>query len=221
MHDSTPPSPNSHPPRGAAAPAREATMKRGLVVLLAGMVLLVGTAAVTLFVIDRHRTGAPSPAAIGGPFSLTDQDGRPVTDADYAGKWKLVFFGFTSCPEVCPTTLNQMALMLKALGPLADKVQPLFITVDPERDTPAVLKSYTEAFDARITGLTGTPEQIAAVAKAYGAFYQKILQGDDYTMDHSTLIYVMRPDGRFQTVLRHDDGPDDMANKLKALIERG
>ncbi|MFZ5792402.1 MAG: SCO family protein [Pseudomonadota bacterium] len=198
-------------------------MKRNFVALVASAALLAIAAAATFLVIEHLRdgAGAPSPAAIGGPFSLTDQDGRPVTDADYAGKWKLVFFGFTSCPEVCPTTLNQMALTLKALGPLADEVQPLFITVDPERDTPAVLKSYTEAFDARITGLTGTPEQIAAVAKAYGAFYQKVPQGDDYTMDHSTLIYVMRPDGRFQMVLRHNDVPDDMATRLKALIERG
>lgn len=197
-------------------------MKRGLVILLAGTALLAIAAAATLLVIDRHPSGdALSPAAIGGPFSLTDQDGKRVTDADYAGKWKLVFFGFTSCPEVCPTTLNNLALTLKALGPLAGKVQPLFITIDPERDTAAVLKSYTQAFDSRIAGLTGTADEIAAAAKAYGVFYQKIPQGSDYTMDHTTLIYVMRPDGRFQMVLRYDETPDDMAAKLEPLLEQG
>jgi protein SCO1/2 len=198
-------------------------MKRGL--LLAGLVaaaaILVTSVAVMLLEWRARETHQTSVAAIGGPFSLTDQDGKKVTDADYAGQWKLVFFGFTSCPEVCPTTLSRISLTLKALGPLGDKLHPLFITVDPERDTPEVLRNYTEAFDKRITGLTGTPAEIDAVAKAYRAFYQKVPQGNDYTMDHSTLIYVMRPDGQFETMLRYDDTPAEMAEKLKPLLEQG
>jgi protein SCO1/2 len=197
-------------------------MKRGF--LLAGLVVVaaVFVTSVTVLLLEwRNReTGQATMAAdIGGPFTLTDQDGKTVTDADYAGQWKLVFFGFTSCPEVCPTTLNRIALTLKALGPLGDKLHPLFITVDPERDTPEVMKSYTQAFDKRITGLTGTPAQIDAVVKAYRAFYQKVPQGNDYTMDHSTLIYVMRPDGKYDMLLRYDDTPTDMAEKLRPLLQ--
>jgi protein SCO1/2 len=199
-------------------------MKRGL--LLVGLVIaaaiLVTGVAVLLLEWRARETGQTTLAAdIGGPFTLTDQDGKKVTDADYAGQWKLVFFGFTSCPEVCPTTLNRISLTLKALGPLGDKLHPLFITVDPERDTPEVMKSYVDAFDKRITGLTGTPAEIDAVAKAYRAFYQKVPQGNDYTMDHSTLIYVMRPDGRYETLLRYDDSPAEMADKLKPLLQQG
>ena len=198
-------------------------MKRGL--LLAGLVIaaavFVTSVAVLLLEWRARETGQTTAADIGGPFSLTDQDGKKVTDADYAGQWKLVFFGFTYCPEVCPTTLNRISLTLKALGPLGDKLHPLFITIDPERDTPAVMKSYVSAFDKRITGLTGTPDEIAAVAKAYHAFYQKVPQGNDYTMDHSTLIYVMRPDGRYETLLRYDDSPAEMAEKLKPLLQQG
>jgi protein SCO1/2 len=198
-------------------------MKRGL--LLAGLVIAAAifVTSVTVLLLEwrARETGQTTAADIGGPFSLTDQDGKKVTDADYAGQWKLVFFGFTSCPEVCPTTLNRISLTLKALGPLGDKLHPLFITVDPERDTPEVMKSYVDAFDKRITGLTGTPAEIDAVAKAYRAFYQKVPQSNDYTMDHSTLIYVMRPDGRYETLLRYDDSPAEMADKLKPLLQQG
>jgi protein SCO1 len=197
-------------------------MKRGL--LFAGLVIaaaiFVTCATVLLLEWRAQGTGQTTAADIGGPFTLTDQDGKKVTDADYAGQWKLVFFGFTSCPDVCPTTLSRISLTLKALGPLGDKLHPLFITVDPERDTPDVMKSYTEAFDQRITGLTGTPAEIDAVAKAYRAFYQKVPQGNDYTMDHSTLIYVMRPDGKFEMPLRADDTPTEMAEKLKPLLQQ-
>ncbi|QEX21473.1 copper-binding protein [Hypericibacter adhaerens] len=201
-------------------------MKRGF--LYAGLVIaaavFVASTAVLLLEWRARETGTPgmtTAADIGGPFSLTDQDGKKVTDADYAGQWKLVFFGFTYCPDVCPTTLSRISLTLKALGPLGDKLHPLFITIDPERDTPEILKSYIDAFDKRITGLTGTPDEIAAVAKEYRAFYEKVPQGDTYTMNHSTVIYVMRPDGRYETLLRYDDTPDEMAAKLKPLLQQG
>jgi protein SCO1/2 len=201
-------------------------MKRSFPFSLAVVgVLLV--AAVLFFAWQRYGAISTGPststgvAAIGGPFSLTDQTGKPVTDQTYKGKWLLVFFGFTSCPDVCPTTLNQVAQVMDRLGPLADQVQPLFITVDPARDTPAVLAQYTAAFGPRIVGLTGTPEQIAAAAKAYRVYYAKVDQGSDYTMDHSAILYVMRPDGKYEAFFAADAKADDMTAKLKSWIERG
>jgi protein SCO1/2 len=210
------------PPAPRAAPIRSLLpMKRGF--LYAGLVIAaaVFVASTAVLLLEWRARETATAADIGGPFSLTDQDGKKVTDADYAGQWKLVFFGFTYCPDVCPTTLSRISLTLKALGPLGDKLHPLFITIDPERDTPEILKSYIDAFDKRITGLTGTPDEIAAVAKEYRAFYEKVPQGDTYTMNHSTVIYVMRPDGRYETLLRYDDTPDEMAAKLKPLLQQG
>ena len=137
-------------------------------------------------------------AAIGGPFRLTDQDGRPMTDQDLKGRPFLVFFGYTHCPDICPTTLFEISETLRALGPDADRARALFITVDPERDTPAVMKDYLSNFDPHVEGLTGDPGQIAAVAKAYRAYYKKVpLDDGDYTMDHMAIVYLMDKDGRF------------------------
>jgi protein SCO1/2 len=137
-------------------------------------------------------------AAIGGPFRLTDQNGRTVTDEDFKGHPFLVFFGYTHCPDICPTTLFEISEMLRALGPDADRARALFITVDPERDTAAVMKDYLSNFDPHVEGLTGDPAQIAAVAKAYRAYYKKVPQDDGgYTMDHTAVIYLMDKDGRF------------------------
>jgi protein SCO1/2 len=138
------------------------------------------------------------PSDVGGPFQLTDQDGRTVTEADFKGKLHLVFFGFTHCPDICPTTLFEMSETLRRLGPAADKTAALFISVDPERDTPEKLKQYLSSFDKRISGLTGTPEQIAAVTRAFKAYAKKVpLDGGGYTMDHSAIVYLMDRDGRF------------------------
>lgn len=138
-------------------------------------------------------------ALVGGPFTLTDHNGKTVTDASYRGNYLLVFFGFTFCPDVCPTELQVMAQALDDLGGEADSIVPLFVTVDPERDTPEVLKAYVENFGPRFVGLTGTPDQIAAVAKAYRVYYAKAGKTDagGYTMDHSAIIYLMGRDGRF------------------------
>jgi protein SCO1 len=137
-------------------------------------------------------------AAIGGPFRLTDQNGRTVTDEDFKGHPFLVFFGYTHCPDICPTTLFEISEMLRALGPDADRARALFITVDPERDTAAVMKDYLSNFDPHVEGLTGDPAQIAAVAKAYRAYYKKVpLDDGGYTMDHMAVIYLMDKDGRF------------------------
>lgn len=158
---------------------------------------------------------------VGGPFTLTAPDGTTVTDETYRGKWLLVFFGYTSCPDICPTTLSEIAAAIEELGPDAAKLQPLFITVDPERDTPEVMGSFTAAFDPRIVGLTGSPQQIAAVSEAYGAYgvaRQGEAGGDDYLMDHGTYIYIMNPQGQFVEGLDSDTPSSGIAARLGELV---
>ena len=140
---------------------------------------------------------AQQTAAIGGPFRLTDQNGRTVTEQEFKGAPFLVFFGFTHCPEVCPTTLFEVSEILRKLGPDAERLRVAFITIDPERDTPAALKDYLSSFDSRMVGLTGDPADIAAVAKAYRVYYKKVPLEQDYTMDHTTIVYLMDKEGRF------------------------
>ena len=167
-----------------------------LAAFLSGLVLFFG---VILFVTGR----APSPigpavAAVGGPFHLEDQNGKPVSDADMKGRPFLVFFGFTHCPDICPTTLFDMSQMLRALGPDADRTGALFITVDPERDTPAAIKDYLSNFDPHVRGLTGDPTAINAAIRAYRVYAKKVpLENGDYTMDHTALVYLMDKNGRF------------------------
>jgi protein SCO1/2 len=163
----------------------------------------------------------PAALTVGGPFSLIDGDGKPVTDQTWRGKYMLVYFGYTYCPDVCPTTLTNVAAALDKLGPKADQIQPLFITVDPKRDTAAVVKQYAAAFSPRLIGLTGTPEQIAAAAKEYRVYYAEHRTGpgpDDYSMDHSSVLYLMGPDGRFIAPVRADqDGPEIAAALTKLM----
>jgi protein SCO1 len=146
---------------------------------------------------------APSPvgqavAAVGGPFQLQDQNGKAVTDADMKGKPFLVFFGFTHCPDICPTTLFDMSQLMKELGPDADRTGALFITVDPARDTPKVIKDYLSNFDPHLRGLTGDPAAINAALKAYRVYAKKVpLENGDYTMDHTALVYLMDKNGHF------------------------
>jgi protein SCO1/2 len=136
--------------------------------------------------------------SIGGPFSLIDQDGKAFSDKDLKGKSFLVFFGFTHCPDICPTTLFEISEVLRKLGPQADRTAALFVTVDPERDTPETMRSYLASFDPHIRGLTGDSAAVDAVAKAYRAYYKKVpLEGGDYTMDHTAVVYLMDKDGRF------------------------
>ena len=171
------------------------------------------------------RFGVPAPAqqaaAIGGPFTLTDDAGRTVTAADFRGKYMLVYFGYTFCPDVCPTTLNDVGQALDKLGAQADEVRPLFITVDPARDTPEVVGKYAAAFSPRLIGLTGTADQIAAVAHEYRVYYAPHKTGPgpgDYTMDHSSVIYLMDGKDRFVGIIRADEGPDAMAADLKKYL---
>lgn len=179
-------------------------------------VLLIGVGAY-LFL-----SGAPPGGlTVGGPFALVDGDGKPVTDRTWRGQYTLVYFGYTFCPDVCPATLNNVADALDKLGPKADRLQPLFITVDPKRDTPAVVKQYAAAFGPRMIGLTGTAEQIAAAAKAYRVYYAEHRTGtgpDDYSMDHSSVLYLMGPDGRFIAPVRADQSGPEIAAALAKLM---
>jgi protein SCO1/2 len=163
---------------------------------LAGLVLCFG-----VVVMLSGRSSSPvaqQVAAIGGPFNLTDQNGQAVSDRDFKGRPFLVFFGFTHCPDICPTTLFDVSEILRALGSDADRTRALFITVDPERDTPAVMKDYLSSFDPHLSGLTGDPAAVAAVAKAYRVYYKKVPSDQGgYTMDHTAIVYLMDKEGRF------------------------
>lgn len=161
--------------------------------------------------------------SLGGPFTLAATSGRTVTPETYKGKYMLIYFGYTYCPDVCPTGLQTMAQALNALpAAKADRVQPLFITVDPERDTVEQLGAYVAAFHPRLVGLVGTPEQTAAVAKAYRVYYAKEKgkeqEKDGYLMDHTAITYLMGPDGRFLTHFGHATAPEEMAKKLADLL---
>src|SRR4051794_20887956 len=162
---------------------------------LAGLALCLGV--IVMLSGRLSAPGAQQVAAIGGPFKLIDQDGRALSDADLKGHPFLVFFGFTHCPDVCPTTLFEVSEILRALGPDADRARALFITVDPERDTPAAMKDYLSSFDPHLTGLTGDPAEIAAVAKAYRVYFKKVPLDEGYTMDHTAIVYLMDKTGRF------------------------
>ena len=186
-----------------------------------GGLVIVGAAFLGLAHRDTPRGAAGTllASAIGGPFHLVDQEGKTVTDADLRGKWSLVYFGYTHCPDACPTALNDISIALDELGPKRAAVRPVFITVDPERDTSEVLKSYVTSFDAPILALTGTPEEIAQAAKGYRVYYAKHPEvGGDYSMDHSSVIYVMDPEGRFTATFTPESSPEDIAARLKKLL---
>jgi protein SCO1/2 len=157
-------------------------------------------------------------ALIGGPFHLIDQNGQPRSDIDFRGQYLLVFFGFTNCPDVCPTTLNTVTNAMEKLGSDAAKVTPIFITVDPERDTPAVMKAYAANFTPRLVALSGSPDAIAAAAKLYRIYYKKVGEGADYSMDHTALLYLMGPDGNYLAHFSPDATADDIAKDLHQRI---
>jgi protein SCO1 len=188
---------------------------------LAALVILGAGVFLALALRDNPRgaAGTMLASAIGGSFRLTDQNGKTVTDADLKGKWSLVYFGYTHCPDACPTALNDISIALEELGAKRDAVRPVFITVDPERDTPEALKAYVTSFDAPILALTGTPEQVAQAAKGYRVYYAKHPEaGGDYSMDHSSVIYVMDPQGRFTASFTHESTPEQIAERLKKLL---
>jgi protein SCO1/2 len=177
-----------------------------------GLVVFFGA----IFLIGGRDGSAPTSSAIGGPFTLTDQDGKTVTDADFKGKPQLVFFGYTHCPDVCPTTLFEVSEVLHALGGDADKARALFISIDPERDTPSVLKDYLSSFDPHLRGLTGTVDQITAAEKSYRVYAKKVPgTNGEYTMDHTALVYLMDKQGRFVAPFNLKRTPADAAADLR------
>src|SRR5436853_6147739 len=198
------------PPRFALV----AIVFAGVLVIAAGVLL-----ALALRETPRGAAGTALASAIGGQFQLIDQNGKPFSDANLKGKWQLVFFGYTHCPDACPTALNEMALALEQLGEKRGEIEIVFITVDPERDTPEVMKSYVQSFDASIIALTGSPDAVAQAAKAYRVYYAKHPRGDgDYDMDHSAVIYVMNPEGKFTATFTPDSTADAIAQRLQKLI---
>jgi len=158
---------------------------------------------------------------IGGPFALTDQNGKRVTDADFSGRYRLMFFGYVFCPDACPTGLYNATQALEKLGPRAKSVAPIFVTIDPERDTPAALKNYLANFHPSFTGLTGSAAEIKDVAGAFRVAYGKEEgKGDNYLMFHSTLIYLMGADGAYLAHFRHSETPERMAEIIQKHVKR-
>lgn len=179
-----------------------------------GLVVALGSAAIGAPVVES----LPSPAMT-GHFKLHSADGRTLTDASFSGKWLLVYFGYTSCPDVCPTTLNEIGVALNELGPLARKIQPVFITVDPARDKTPVLKKYMSAFDPRIIGLRGDGEETEAAAKAFHVYYRPVSLGNaQYTMDHSGFLYLIDPKGKFASLIGANVPGHDLAGTLRKQI---
>ena len=193
--------------------------------LIANTAKLSGGPAVRTKIIGTTSTVAG--ASIGGPFTLTNHRGEVVTERDYLGKHTLIFFGFTHCPDICPTTMNEIAFALDQLGGKAKDVNAVFVTIDPERDNPEALGDYMELFDKRITGLTGTPEQIAGVAKAFRIFYTKNISAEEqakpkedrfYLMDHSSITYLMSPTGEFIRHYSYGTPAKALADDIRARL---
>lgn len=191
----------------------------GIVGALAILAAGVGLAILLFFVLSGTSQTGSGKAQIGGAFSLTDQYGQTVTEQSLRGKPSIMFFGFTNCPEVCPTTLYEITQMLEQLGNDADKINTVFVSVDPERDTQAQLAQYLTAFDPHIIGLTGPVDEIARTAKAFRVYYKKVpLDGGDYTVDHTALVYMFDKDGEFIAPLNTKQGPETAAAAVRKLL---
>jgi protein SCO1/2 len=192
-----------------------------VIAILAGLaaVLLAGGLIFKSGVFDS----APLPAAVGGPFQLVDQNGQPTTEKVLNGQWNAVFFGFTYCPDVCPGTLQALAAASDQLGPKAKNLKIVMISVDPARDTPAQMKTYLTAdyLPKNTLGLTGTPAQTAAAAKAYRVYYKQVGDGPDYSVDHSTAVYLVDPKGRFDRVIAYNLPPEEIARQIKDAMAGG
>lgn len=201
--------------------------KTSLAILLVCGLLVGGLAAVAALPQVRERLFADGrvrvvgQALVGGPFTLTDHTGKRVSDRDFRGKTMLVFFGFTFCPDVCPTALQVIAGALDKLGPKADRIVPLFITIDPERDTPQQMAQYVQSFSPRLIGLTGSQAEIDTVLKEYRVYARKVpdpKSSAGYTMDHSAIIYVMGADGAYRTHFTHTTNVEAMAERLGKML---
>jgi protein SCO1/2 len=191
---------------------------RTLVIVTAFTASLLIGLLVMLWAIGGVR-GVTAPAAIGGPFQLTDQSGATVTEKNLQGKPSIIFFGFTHCPDICPTSLFEMSEILRAMGKDADRVNAYFISVDPERDSKDAMKDYLSSFDPHLKGLTGDPEAVAKVLSAYRVYAKKVpLKDGDYTMDHTALTYLMDRDGRFVAPFNLNRKPEEAAADLKKYL---
>lgn len=198
--------------------------------LLAGLLALPAGGALAQGHQGHHGVAPPDSVShdrlatqFGGPFSLVDQTGKRLGDTDFRGRFMLVYFGFTRCTDTCPVDLPIIAQALDAIGPLADRVAPIFVTVDPDNDTPAVIAPYVAAFHPRLIGLTGSEAEIAAIAKAYKVHRRKLTQAHhgagEYAVDHGSLTYLMDRNGRFLTLLPHNAGADRLATVLRKYLE--
>jgi len=201
-------------------------MSRKLKSIITGFLIGVSATAVWGFMVFLAGSGSPSQPPTGTPlirseFTLVDHTGRARTGSDFGGRWQLVFFGFTHCPDVCPTTLSAISLVLDELGDDASKVAPLFITIDPDRDTPEAMAEYVQAIDPRITGLTGSPQQITEATRAFRVYFARV--GEDgsateYQMNHSTIVYLMDPQGRYATHFSHHDDAGSIASRIRDFL---
>lgn len=208
-----------------AAPRIAKFMRRSVIFLLLALALALAASAYLWRLGDERAAGRQQPMSseedtavtIGGPFSLIDQDGRRRSEQDFRGRFMLVFFGYTYCPDVCPTSLAVIAATLERLGADADRLVPVMISVDPKRDTPEILKSYLAAFGSRFVGLTGSETEIATAAKAFRVYYNP-MPNEAGTLDHSSVIYLMDPGGVFVANYSLQTPPDDMANDIKAKL---
>jgi protein SCO1/2 len=171
-----------------------------------------------------HGTGPahrrPDPGSIGGPFRLVDHHGKEFTERNLHGRHALLVFGYTQCADLCPTALLKIAAVLEELGPLGARIVPVFVTVDPEHDTPERLATYVALFNPRLIGLTGARDEIAAMARAYGVYHAKVPQGGGYVVDHSTWEYFLGPDGKGLAVFGHEEEPAVVAGRIRAWIGR-
>jgi protein SCO1/2 len=198
-------------------------MRRSLLLIIVGGFLLGALIGAGYLILNSDMPSrsvtTSGKALVGGPFELVGEDGKTVTDKDFRGRYMLVFFGFTHCPDICPAELQVMSAALEGIGSDADKIVPIFITVDPERDTPEAVTAYVKNFGPNFVGLSGSPEAIAKAAKAYRVTYQKAEgEGGNYSVDHSAILYLMGPDGEFITHIPYGTSASKMTEILRRYI---
>jgi cytochrome oxidase Cu insertion factor (SCO1/SenC/PrrC family) len=196
--------------------------QRNILIVVFLLIAAMALATLSLLMVKDPVSGSGK-ALIGGSFTAINHKGEPVTEKTFAGKYMLVFFGYTYCPDVCPTELQVMTAALQQLGPAADKITPVFVSIDPDRDTPEVMAAYVSNFDPRLVGLTGTAQQITALAKTYRVYFAKVenkASPADYLMDHTSIVYLMGPDGSFQKHFTYSTDAKVLADEIRQVIEK-
>ena len=193
--------------------------------LIAAAIMIIAAFAVAALALTQWPSKGPigsGTALIGGPFTMINQKSETVTEKDFLGRYTIYFFGYTFCPDVCPTELQVLSAALKELGPDAAKITPVFVSIDPERDTPKIIGEYVANFHPRLVGLTGTPEQLASMARAFHVYYKKVANEKDsqnYGMDHPSILYLMGPDGKFAKHFPYTTDAKNLALELKSVLE--